>query len=62
MGLPPANWHSLRHMHAQAMLEGNIPLEVLSKRLGHSSYNITATIYQHWSRERDAEAAAVSVY
>jgi integrase len=57
-----ANWHALRHCHAQALLEAGVPLEVVSRRLGHASFNITHTIYQHWSKERDAEAAAVAVY
>jgi integrase len=56
------NWHALRHCHAQALLEAAVPLEVVSRRLGHASYNITHTIYQHWSKERDAEAAAVVAY
>src|SRR5205085_1706981 len=62
LGLPRANWHSLRHCHAQAQLEAGIPLEVVSRRLGHASYNITHTIYQHWCKSKDAEAAAVAVW
>ena len=60
--LPPARWHDLRHCHAQSLLEAGVPLEVVSKRLGHSSYAITADIYQHFCPELDAVAATVSAW
>ncbi|BDE07783.1 hypothetical protein WPS_30590 [Vulcanimicrobium alpinum] len=36
-----------------------VPLEVVSKRLGHATIGITAERYLHVYRERDAEAAEV---
>ena len=47
IGLPGAGLHSLRHSHASQLLSDGVPLPVVSKRLGHSSVNITAQIYSH---------------
>lgn len=47
IGLPGAGLHSLRHSHASQLLSDGVPLPVVSKRLGHSSVNITAQIYAH---------------
>jgi integrase len=47
IGLPGAGLHSLRHSHASQLLSAGVPLPAVSKRLGHSSVNITAQIYSH---------------
>jgi integrase len=39
--------HDLRHGHASLMLAGGVELELVSKRIGHSSQRITADMYQH---------------
>jgi len=51
--------HDLRDTHASLLGKHGVPLEVVSKRLGHESIAITAERYLHVYRERDAEAAAV---
>src|SRR5713101_6036120 len=39
--------HLLRHTMASQMLDGGVPLPVVSQRLGHSSVRVTADIYSH---------------
>lgn len=41
------SFHSLRHTHATLLLEAGEDLELISKRLGHSSLYITAKTYSH---------------
>jgi len=51
--------HTLRHTHASLMFEQGVPLDVISRRLGHKSSKITRDIYVHITEElkrRDAEA------
>ena len=43
--LPHISMHSLRHMFATACIELNIPLEKISKALGHKNVNTTFDIY-----------------
>ena len=58
-GLKGTGLHSLRHSHASQLLAQGVPLPTVSKRLGHSSPNITARIYSH-SFAADELAAAQS--
>jgi integrase len=44
-------FHSLRHSHARVVLEAGVPLALLSRRLGHSSVAITASVYSHISEQ-----------
>jgi hypothetical protein len=46
-GLPPIRLHDLRHGHASLMLAADVPIDVVSKRLGHSSRTITSDTYSH---------------
>ncbi|UOF92943.1 tyrosine-type recombinase/integrase [Fodinisporobacter ferrooxydans] len=36
-----------RHTHATLLLESQVPLKVVSERLGHSSITLTANTYSH---------------
>jgi integrase len=49
-GLPPIRLHDLRHGHASLMLAADVPIDIVSKRLGHSSRAITSDTYSK-SRE-----------
>ena len=49
------SFHSLRHTHATMLLEAGVELEIVSKRLGHSSIAITAKIYSHVLDRRKAK-------
>jgi integrase len=39
--------HTLRHSHGSHLIAGGVPLTEVSKRLGHSSVYVTATVYAH---------------
>ena len=58
-GVPYIRLHDLRDTHASLLGKHGVPLEVISKRLGHATIGITAERYLHVYKERDAEAAAV---
>jgi integrase len=47
LGLPRLTPHSLRHLNASLLLEQNVPLPNIAKRLGHANPNITAKTYSH---------------
>ncbi len=48
------SFHSLRHTHATMLLENGEDLELVSKRLGHSSINLTAQTYSRVLDKRKA--------
>ena len=56
-GLKGISLHSLRHTHGSQLLSAGVPLVTVSKRLGHSSVNVTAEIYAH-AFDADEIAAA----
>lgn len=56
-GLDGSSLHTLRHSHGSQLLANGVPLPVVSKRLGHSSVYVTATIYSH-ALSKDELAAA----
>jgi integrase len=47
----------LRHTHGSHLLATGTSLPAVSKRLGHSSTYVTATIYSHAIDGQDEEAA-----
>lgn len=50
--------HALRHTHVALLAEAGVPLETISRRLGHSNSKITQRIYMHVTnkmKEKDAE-------
>lgn len=56
-GLPHIAVHGLRHTYATLALKAGVPVEVLSRRLGHSDPSVTYKIYAH-ALPGDDEAAA----
>jgi len=50
--------HSLRHVAATRLLEGGIPMYVVSRVLGHDSIDTTVNIYGHVVDEQRFEAMA----
>lgn len=52
-------FHALRHTHATMLIESGVPINIVSKRLGHSSARITWDIYVGASSELDEVAADV---
>lgn len=51
--------HVLRHTHVALMAAKGIPLEVLSRRLGHGDSKITKNIYFHITKDLEAADAAL---
>lgn len=39
--------YSLRHTHCSYLISKDIPIEYISKRLGHSSIKMTLEVYSH---------------
>jgi integrase len=56
-GLKGASLHTLRHSHGSQLLSAGVSLPAVSKRLGHSSVYVTATVYSH-ALSKDETAAA----
>ena len=50
------SFHSFRHTHASMLLEHGLPLDYVSKRLGHSSIYTTANIYDTITDNREKDA------
>ncbi|WP_432226806.1 tyrosine-type recombinase/integrase [Limosilactobacillus fermentum] len=44
---PGFHFHSLRHVHVALLLSKSIPIQVISKRLGHSNVATTMNIYAY---------------
>jgi len=57
LGLPHVVWHDLRHTVATMMLASGVPLQLVSKILGHASVQITADLYNYIPPEATREAA-----
>jgi integrase len=58
-GVPRRRFHATRHTAATLMLNNGVPLEVVSKTLGHAGLAITADIYARVGRQAQREAADV---
>ncbi|WP_405359640.1 tyrosine-type recombinase/integrase [Kitasatospora sp. NBC_00085] len=59
-GIGSAGWtpHWFRHTHATALLLGGTPDWVVSRRLGHSSVQITQDLYGWVTEDAERRAAA----
>ncbi|MET4721804.1 integrase [Bradyrhizobium japonicum] len=51
-------FHNLRHTHASQLIDGDVDIVTISKRLGHAKPDITLRIYAHLFKKTDAKAAA----
>jgi integrase len=55
--LPLIRFHDLRHTSASLMLSHNIPVNIVSKRLGHARPSITLDVYSHLIPSQQEEVA-----
>jgi integrase len=56
-------FHRLRHFAIQSMRDAGVPLEVASRRVGHSTIRVTTGVYDSVSSSSDrAAAAALDTY
>lgn len=58
-GVPNYNFHTTRHTAATTMLNAGVPLESITKVLGHSSVATTADLYAKPSAETIRDAVAL---
>ncbi len=58
-GLKRIRLHDLRHNFATLLRASGVPIEVISKVLGHASVLVTLKIYDHWEGELRAPADAM---
>jgi integrase len=56
-GLGHLRFHALRHSAATVALAQGVPLEVISRQLGHAGYAITADVYAHVGAAAQRDAA-----
>jgi integrase len=60
-GVPDIGPHGMRHTAATLMLGADVPLHVVSQRLGHADTSITATLYAHvLDKQRTGAAQALT--
>lgn len=57
-GFPGITFHSLRHTHVSQLIDQNVDIVTISKRIGHASPEITLRTYAHMFRKDDGKAAA----
>ena len=58
-GLPEIRFHDLRHTAATLMLNNNILVIVVSRRLGHAQPSITLDVYGHLIPTKQKEVASL---
>lgn len=58
VGLAGITFHALRHSHASQLIDSNVDIVTISKRLGHAKPDITLRTYAHLFRKDDGKAAA----
>lgn len=51
--------HGLRDIHASLCKKAEVPIEVISKRLGHAGIGVTVERYLHVYSDRDAARLSV---
>ena len=56
-GVRKLEMHSLRHAHASQLIEMKAPITAISQRLGHSSSQVTLSIYAHAMPQSDKDIA-----
>ena len=56
--LPDVSLHALRHTHALMLIDANVDIVRISKRLGHASPEITLRVYAHPFKRDDRKPAA----
>jgi integrase len=58
LGVPDVTFHGLRHTHASQLIDSNVDIVTISRRLGHAKPDITLRVYAHLFRQDNSKAAA----
>ena len=53
------NYRSLRHTHATMLIENNVPIKTVQKRLGHRRSAVTEDRYVHLTQKMARDAADI---
>jgi len=56
-GLPEMNFHGLRHTNTSLLISMGTDVQTVAKRLGHTKPTTTTSVYSHFLRRPDKEAA-----
>src|SRR5262249_26445197 len=56
-GVPPIQFHGMRHTCATLLLQAGVPVHVVQERLGHKRIEITLGIYAHVLPSMQQDAA-----
>lgn len=51
--LPKITAHGFRHSHVSFLINQNIEITAISKRIGHKNSNITLSVYSHFYQEKE---------
>lgn len=51
--LPKITTHGFRHSHVSFLINQNIEITAISKRIGHKNSNITLSVYSHFYKEKE---------
>ncbi|AFM41951.1 site-specific recombinase XerD [Desulfosporosinus acidiphilus SJ4] len=55
--LPDVKFHGLRHTNASLLIGHGVDVQTVAKRLGHTKATTTTSVYSHFLRKPDTEAA-----
>ena len=59
--LPPIRWHDLRHTYATMLYDAGVDPKTAQKLLGHASLEMTMSLYQHLSAEKETESLRLAI-
>ena len=57
IGFPGITFHSTRHTHVSQLIDQGVDIVTISKRIGHSSPEVTLRVYSHLFARDDGKAA-----
>lgn len=58
-GVPKIRVHDLRHSHASFLIQKNVPITAIARRLGHKDASVTLSVYSHFYHDNDKQIADI---
>ena len=58
-GIEQYSVHALRHTFISMMIDGGVPISMVSQMVGHSSIDITMKVYAHLLQETQDESISI---